>query len=344
MLEPPPELHAQIIAAALRDAYGLAAARVDFLPLGADVATAVYRVTANGTDYFAKARRGELAALAVELPHVLRASGIVAAIAPLPTLSAHLCAGVGAYTLSLYPFVAGRSGSEVELTAQHWRDLGHAVRQLHSLALPEAVHARLPRERYAAETRQRVSAYVHGTATTHADDAVAMQVRALLHDRRDALLDLVARTGQLATTLATQPGELVLCHGDLHAGNILVGTNGALYIVDWDTAVLARREQDLMFIGGGMGYPGHDATAQQQLFHAGYGTLRIDARALAYYRYERILQDVAAYCAELLTDNAGGADRQRSLHYLRNNFVPNGALDAAQQADSGAGFAPREDG
>ena len=136
----------------------------------------------------------------------------------------------------------------------------------------------------------------------------------------------------------------MLCHGDLHAGNILVGTNGALYIVDWDTAVLARREQDLMFIGCGMGYPGHDATAQQQLFHAGYGTLRIDARALAYYRYERILQDVAAYCAELLTDNAGGADRQRSLHYLRNNFVPNGALDAAQQADKGAGFAPRKDG
>jgi len=34
---------------------------------------------------------------------------------------------------------------------------------------------------------------------------------------------------------------------------------------------------------------------------------QIDSIALAYYRYERIIQDIAAYCEQiLLTDSSGG--------------------------------------
>jgi Ser/Thr protein kinase RdoA (MazF antagonist) len=46
----------------------------------------------------------------------------------------------------------------------------------------------------------------------------------------------------------------VLCHADLHTWNVLVDSVGDLWIADWDEAVLAPRERDLMFVVGGIGH------------------------------------------------------------------------------------------
>ena len=54
---------------------------------------------------------------------------------------------------------------------------------------------------------------------------------------------------------------------------------------------------------------------------------------LAYYRYERIIEDIAVYCEQLLLSNDGGADREQTLRYLMSNFKPNGAIEIAWQAD-----------
>jgi spectinomycin phosphotransferase len=37
-----------------------------------------------------------------------------------------------------------------------------------------------------------------------------------------------------------------------HAGNVVVGADNELTIVDWDEPILAPKERDLMFIGGGV--------------------------------------------------------------------------------------------
>jgi spectinomycin phosphotransferase len=44
----------------------------------------------------------------------------------------------------------------------------------------------------------------------------------------------------------------VLCHADLHTWNVLVDGDGRLWLVDWDEAILAPRERDLMFLVGGI--------------------------------------------------------------------------------------------
>ena len=39
----------------------------------------------------------------------------------------------------------------------------------------------------------------------------------------------------------------------VHAGNVLLGDNDKLAIVDWDNPIMAPKERDLMFVGGGIG-------------------------------------------------------------------------------------------
>ena len=70
--------------------------------------------------------------------------------------------------------------------------------------------------------------------------------------KRAEIDHLVRRAGELALALQARPLEFVLCHSDVHAWNLLISTDGELYIVDWDNPILAPKERDLMFIGGGV--------------------------------------------------------------------------------------------
>ena len=113
-----------------------------------------------------------------------------------------------------------------------------------------------------------------------------------------------------------------MCHSDIHAGNILIGADDAFYIVDWDNPILAPKERDLMFVGGGQGFTGHTPQEEETLFYRGYGETQIDPVALAYYRYERIIQDIAVYCEQLFLSDEGGEDRAQALRHFASNFLP----------------------
>ena len=86
MLEKPTDLSDDQLRGCLRADYGLTLVELAFLPLGADVNTAVYRaVDAAGAPYFVKLRRGAFDAALVWVPQLLRERGVTHVIAPLPT-------------------------------------------------------------------------------------------------------------------------------------------------------------------------------------------------------------------------------------------------------------------
>ncbi len=124
-----------------------------------------------------------------------------------------------------------------------------------------------------------------------------------------------------------------MCHADIHAGNVLVGADDALYIVDWDTLTFAPKEHDLMFIGAGIGDGIWHDPREEALFYRGYGEAEIDRLALAYYRYERIVQDIAAYGEQLLLSDEGGADREQGLRFFVSQFLPNNVVEIAYASD-----------
>jgi spectinomycin phosphotransferase len=143
---------------------------------------------------------------------------------------------------------------------------------------------------------------------------------------------MVSRAEQLAHSLSQQPLEFVLCHSDAHPGNFLVTSPDQLYLVDWDNPIFAPKERDLMFFGGGMAgdQPGGH---EQALFYQGYGPVSINLQALAYYRYERIIQDIAEFCKQLLLTSEGGEDREQAYHYLTSSFSPGNVVEAAVRTD-----------
>jgi spectinomycin phosphotransferase len=333
MLEKP-AVQDEAILACLQAVYDLPVVRVVFLPLGADRNTAVYRaVTQDETAYFVKLRFGDFHEIALALPRFLSDLGCGPVVAPLRTKAGALWTPLDGHRLILYPYIEGRNGYEVDLTDGHWLDFGRALKDVHTAALPAALTALIPRETYSPHGRNTVLAFLERVGQAAFEDPVASKSALFLKSKREEILALVRRAGQLARALPARPLEFVVCHSDLHAGNVLIDTAGCLHLVDWDNPILAPRERDLMYIGGGQGFTGHPLQEEERLFYGGYGRTRIDPFALAYYRYERIVQDLAFECELIFSTAPGGEDRNQSLEYLMSNFSPNGTLEIACRAD-----------
>jgi len=319
------------LAACLRREYNVHSAHITRLELGADPHTTVFQVLDTaGAAYFLKLRSADFNLATVAVPHWLAEQSIPQIIAPIPCEDGRLFAQAGASAAILYPFVAGSDGFAVPLEDRHWVELGHGLRRIHAAALPGELAAHIPREDYSPAWRAQVREYLAASEaqrSTPAADAAAHAWGGFLRDRYSAIMDLVAQAEQLASAVQGLPQEHVLCHGDIHGGNVLISTSGDFYIVDWDTITLAPRERDLMFVGAGIAGV-WNLPREAELFYAGYGACPIDLRLLAYYRFERIVQDLAVYGMQVLAST----DAEEWAGFLREvagQFEPGGVVEIA---------------
>ena len=321
MLEKPDLKDGKIITC-LKNEYGLSVDKISFLPLGADLNTAVYRaVTDDETLYFVKLRRGDFDNATVAVPKFLSDLGIKQIIPPLITQTGQLWASLDSFKMILYPFVEGHNGFEVNLSDQQWIEFGTALKRFHTADVPLAITNGIGRETFSPQWREIVKVFLERIENEIFDEPVAVEMAAFLKTKRDETLKLVKQTGRLALALHAQPPDFILCHADIHAWNLLIDVNDALYMVDWDTLIFAPKERDLMFVGGGLGGNGHTPQEEETLFYQGYGQTQLNPIAMAYYRYERIIEDIAVYCEQIFLSDDGGEDREQSLENLKSNFM-----------------------
>jgi spectinomycin phosphotransferase len=231
----------------------------------------------------------------------------------------------------LYPFIEGQNGYEVALSDHQWLDFGAALKGIHTAQVPPALTQLIPRETYSPRWREMVKTFQAQIEEIAFDDPTAAKLAAFMKARRGKINHLVARAEGLGFALHARSLELVLCHSDIHAGNLLVGANDALYIVDWDNPILAPKERDLMIVGG---CPVWNSAREEALFYQGYGQTEIDPMALAYYRYERIIQDIAEFCRQLFLTGEGGKDREQGFMYFTGQFLPDHEVEIAFKTDT----------
>ncbi len=328
MLEKP-DLPDESIVACLKDEYNLPVSGITFLPLGADLNTAVYRADIkDGSSLFVKLRKGSFNEISVTLPRFLSDQGIAHIIPPLPARDGRLWVNFVDYRLILYPYIEGRDGYEVDLSDRQWIEYGQTLKRIHDVSLPAELTRLIKQESYSPYWREELKKHLERIEKETFTDPIAARLAEFLNARRGQVLDLIQRTASLALSLRDQPRDFVLCHSDIHPGNLLINADD-FYIVDWDDPILAPIERDLMFIGAGISGKRHKES-ETALFFQGYGQQPIDPTALTYFRCARIIEDLAVECDHILSTIAGDQDREQSFKYLRSNFAPGGEIDIAQ--------------
>lgn len=335
----------------LKQHWGIAVDQLQPLNLGADLEASVYAARAlTGATYFVKLKQGHSQSLGARVVEALAQAGLSCVIRPIKTQKGALelvqtqgppqgpihtsftqdlqTQPVGDYTISVFPFMNGQNGFRQALSQEQWYHLGKALRRIHETPLSASLVLELPQVSHTPRWRQAVREIVPLLDKKLSGDVVAMGFQDFMKQQVGTVQRLVSQAEALAEEAQAQKVAHVLCHSDLHAGNILIDEKDDFYIVDWDAPLLAPKERDLLFIGGGVGHV-WNKPEEVALFYQGYGKTDVNKTLLAYYRHERILEDIAVYAQSLLLKTEGGPQRAQWLQDCCTQFQPQGVIDIA---------------
>jgi spectinomycin phosphotransferase len=309
----------------LAEAYGIAVKTLKFLPIGYDARSFLYEVAGeDGTAYFLKLRSVPVPRATVLIPELLLGWGHKQFIAPIKTRGGELTCAIDSYTAVLYPYVRGRNGAETGLTGAQWAEFGRALRAVYDSRLSEQFKGELPRETFAFKAGERMRAILTTAGQGGFASEAAQRLAAFFVEKAEVIEEMIGRGEGLGQALQAQNFEFGLCHTDCHLWNVLVGEDGGLYLVDWDGPMLAPRERDLFFV---VGVKGVDEAA----FFEGYGAVAVNQEALAYYRYERVVEDMGeSGWTGLVDGKATEAERVEADRFTRGLFGPGGSVEWAR--------------
>ena len=321
------------IAAAIRSHYDIAPASLASLPIGNDAAAWSYRVESSAGRFFLKLRRGAPNPGCLLAPLHLRRQGIAEAVAPRLTRAGELCVPLAGYTLAIYPWIEGESGWGRRLSARQFRAWGGIMRRVHSAAIDAELAGALPRETFDQPWLRRLAAVERALAAADQHDHISRELARFWHRKAAVIARVSRRYSQCSQRFAKRSPALGLCHADIHQANIMLDAGGGIHIVDWDEAIFAPIERDLMFfIDDGQ------SERETAAFLNGYGDAPIDQLGLAYYRYDWALQEICDDCERvLIMGRMSAAERERALDAFRQLFHPDDVIARADRAYDAAG-------
>ncbi|MEV7228818.1 phosphotransferase [Polymorphospora sp. NPDC051019] len=309
--------------------FGIELTDVRAVETGADRAADLFRGTdVAGTDFAVKWSANDSAAgLVIPGRFAVVAPGTVADV--VRTRDGRLWTEVAGRRLSVTRWVTGTPALQGPLRREQWTAYGRLLARLHRLPVDDDLRAAVPAEAY--DPSRWVRAF---DAADHAVTGVgrgADEIQERLAEGwaagRGKLVEVRDRAVRLAAELRrrTDLPAPVPCHADPHLGNVIATGDQSVVLIDFDDAVLAPPERDLMFVLGGGVLPFAPATAAQQgWFLDGYGAVEPDADLLAYYRCTRALEDVADLAMVALDPTLDPPERAENLGYVEGVLGPYG--------------------
>lgn len=323
----------QRIIECLKNQYGIEATTLTLLPWGADIHASIYKAqTLDQSSYFIKLKPRNSHNISVTILTLLRNAGIQQIIPLIPTIQGQFTQRLGDDSISVFPFIEGQDGFSRELTDTQWTELGKALRQIHEINVPPPIQGMMRQETYSPKWRQAVRSLYTFMKSEPKGDKIAVELHTFMKKQASAIHRLVDRAEQLAQKIQNQSPKFVLCHSDIHGGNVLIDKTDAIYIVDWDDPIMAPKERDLMFIGGGVNNV-WNKPHEAECFYKGYGKTEVNMELLAYYRHERIVEDIAVYGQALLLETEQGHDRLKLYEEFMSQFEPLGVVEIAFKTD-----------
>jgi spectinomycin phosphotransferase len=312
---------------------------IDRVAHGADENAEPWRgVCADGSAFAVKLSGGGAPAGLVVSAH-LAAHDVLGVVAPVPTRYGQLWSEHEGRRLSVVPWVSDDRAIGGGMRAEHWSSFGALLATVHATAVTDRLAELLPRERH---THERLSSTVRAldsrlhalveqpAGVVGAADPLRQALAKEWRASAGRLSTLLEGADRLSRELRTRHTPGVVCHGDPHLGNLLIGGDERVWLIDWDDAVLAPRERDLMFVIGGVLAFAPVSPQEQSWFFDGYGSADIDPARLAYYRCTRALEDLADPAAQILdVDRLTAPERADALSIVAGVLSTTGLASLA---------------
>jgi spectinomycin phosphotransferase len=257
---------------------------------------------------------------------LLAARGVAGVPAPLRSRGGDLTTGLDGVGLSVVPWVGERRALDGGLRPAQWAALGRLLAEVHATPIDGPLTA-LPRAGHdPARWVWAVRALEADLRAADPADPAVLALRDLWATHRHRVLAVADLAEACAGEAeAWRDAPVVVCHADPHLGNVQATDPDQVWLLDWDDAVLAQPEWDLMFVVGGV--LATPTRAEQQAFAAAYGTWDPHPTRLRYAQSHRALEDFVDFAHDVLAvDRHPPAHRAWALEVLHGQVGPDGLV------------------
>lgn len=204
---------------------------------------------------------------------------------PLPTKSGGLFQDEGGYIYVLFNLIPGGSiGWDRPFSDDELEQTADIMACLHNI--DPALCPGIPRENFRLDFCDELIALLNG-GISHAGERFVH----VMEQYQDEISEKTVQAKGLAAEISGLCPQFVLCHTDVHGGNIMKDPFGRLYLIDWENLILAPREADLF-----------------AFCEAPYFRLfkeRTNPKSLLFYLIRRDLEDIWEFLRTVLYDGAG---------------------------------------
>jgi spectinomycin phosphotransferase len=142
------------------------------------------------------------------------------------------------------------------------------------------------------------------------DNRIKQALREHVLPKKEQILSLINLVRNLRLEVVSDSKEKVLCHGDIWGGNLIRNENG-LYFLDWESAIIAPPEFDLVgYIGEGF-----NVFFSSYEKHIGQSVI-LNLNLLRFYSYRHHLRNLTNWLMNILFRNIEEAQNENDLEMI----------------------------
>jgi hypothetical protein len=321
VLIPPTSLSDGDLGEVIERAWGVAVDSLDYRPVGfgshhwvaTDNLGVFHFVTVD--ELSSESRTGdEVSVLGLQLRQALeaatdlRAFGCSFVVAPITTRDDNPFVQFDGHAVALYSFIEGESFSFEESFGEADQDqVLELVVALHRVPI-SAIRAPAA-DGFVVPWLDQLDRSMHHGKEGGSNGPYAVIASQLLIDNETQIRRLTARYQVFVAQHLKDPGPVVVTHGEIHPGNVMLTSKGWV-IVDWDTVLVAPPERDLWRLAQGV-------ASVLRAYADAVGTTP-DERLVELYGIRWDLAEMASFAAEFRKPHEDTEDSRRALDILQS--------------------------
>ncbi len=242
---------------------------------------------------------------------------------PIKTLDDEFKMGVGSKELVLTNFIEAELVGFGHLPDHILVRLAEAVGVLHNSRAQIEIEHPFTEQFEISFAADLVRSFEKLAAVTAKDSLGTKLLRQTLLPNQGEVLAALQYLNDLKAQVKEIKKPMVICHTDLHGGNLMTDDQGNLYILDWENALIAPPEHDLFFFAS----DGRFWELFLPAYKRQFGPASIEVDILRFYYYRRTLEDIAGFVLRILQGEGEEARDQEDIGWLQGNLKDLGRIE-----------------
>ncbi|MGY4884347.1 MAG: phosphotransferase [Nanobdellota archaeon] len=304
----------------LNSKYGIKSNKIKFLSSAED--GDYYKVSSKDNAYFLKIyltgkifskSKKELSSINEFLYNLREKYGFNHAHAPVRNKDKKTISSFKGRPFILLEFIPGENPKE--LTIKDYEKLGKIISKLHNL--PKAHFKNIKSDRFNFSLEKKIFNILNILEKSNFKQRTsASRLKDLFVGNKKFIAELFTFLKKESLYIKGKKKDYVICHGDLHKGNILKSNKG-IFIIDWEHLKLALPEQDLMWFREKDGIkkqfygPYLDGLNKKYVF---------DKRAMKFYTLKKGMEEFVFFSTSILSGKRDETDSNKKIDFMDRQF------------------------